>query len=374
MKSLTLFVNSNQNVKALKGLIEAWLASGVKMLIWSSEASLLAIAKTSHLPFKKYLPWPKRSNWTSGLVIIFLSPILFIGVSLGLLFLKKTKNLMNIMAFSRPEKIIITPLAKLIGINMIWLESPSGNRRPGWLEKKLSSWALLMVFSEHQKQELSNQGIAEDKIKAMRYGIKLKEFQHQDTIFSQIAESTTEQHNKKFFTVGTVLDLPHLQNTETLLTAIKKCLTVIPNIQVIIIGDGPARRDLKWLSRRMEIDNLTWFVGGQKILKRWFTNFDVYVVACLRAELNDINITLHAAAAGLPIIAPADIGLNEIVQDETTGLTFNLEDSEALAQKIIYSQQNRRARIQLGKNAQKLASQNYTLKSVIPDYLKLFSS
>ena len=77
------------------------------------------------------------------------------------------------------------------------------------------------------------------------------------------------------------------------------------------------------------------------------------------------------AAAGLPIISPNDIGLDEIIISERTGLTFPLEDSEILAQKIIYLHQHRKERSVLSKAAQDLVSANHTLDITIQEITKI---
>ena len=54
-------------------------------------------------------------------------------------------------------------------------------------------------------------------------------------------------------------------------------MPVIPNIQLIIIGEGEERKNLSWLAKKMEIDNLVWLVGEQEQLKKWLDSFDVFL-------------------------------------------------------------------------------------------------
>ncbi|MDP2736337.1 MAG: glycosyltransferase family 4 protein [bacterium] len=274
------------------------------------------------------------------------------------------------------EKIIITPLARLLGLKVVWLEGPEINYRRFnkfllVLYKLYYRLAKIVVFNNYSKLKLKNIGCNENMVRLISPGTKLASYQ--ENIFNKLASAGRANFHRKYFTVGLVTSLNQKQKIETIFQAIKISLPVIPNIQLIIIGEGEERKNLSWLAKKMEIDNLIWLVGEQEQLKKWLDGFDVFLALGENLSLDDYGNILEAMATGLPILAPRNIGLEDLIVENNTGSLIEADNSEMLARQIIKLHQDKRLRVFLGKNGQERVSRSFTLEIMVEKLAQAFS-
>ncbi|MCK5319969.1 glycosyltransferase family 4 protein [Candidatus Parcubacteria bacterium] len=297
-----------------------------------------------------------------------------IYILIKIIYYKFKFKIKNIICFGIWEKIIFTPVAKILKIKTVWLELPREKKEKSnfilnFLLKKISRLAKLIVFKKCDKNNLIKREFDSKKISFIAPGINLKQCARQENIFNDLAKNKNSQSQKKFFTIGTVAKLNSGQTIEVLFGAVKKALDVIPNLQIIIIGEGEERKKLTWLAQKMEIDNLSWFVGEQTHLKKWFDGFDIFSSACANADLNDIFVLLKAMSAGLPIISVENHGFDDIIEDNKNGLLLPKDDSEFLAGAIIKLQQNKMLSKNLGQNAKDTIRDRMNLDLMVEDFL-----
>ena len=132
---------------------------------------------------------------------------------------------------------------------------------------------------------------------------------------------------------------------------------------------------MAWLAKKMEIDNLVWFVGEQAHLKKWLDGFDIFVAAGKFLRLSDLETILKVMAAGLPIVGPDNIGLEDMVcedeQDGRADLLINFNSGEALASRIIKLYKDRRLRMELGHKNRKRAEKCFTIERQVGEFEKI---
>jgi len=366
MQKNILFINSESDTKALIPFFRE-LANNNYLLFF------LSYKKNGIETFDNF----KKINLSklNKYIFFILLPFLFIFFFFHLAYYKYKKNINLLVCFDYRERIIFSPLAKIFKIKNIWFELPGKNYQKNKKIIKLSKFfgkkIKIAVFSDLTASKLQRIGIKESEIKKLSPGIKLKSQSHQENIFSKIAETNKANHLKKFFTVGTVANLENKQKIELLFQAIKKCLSVMPHLQLIIVGEGKERKNLSWLAKKIEIDNLVWFVGEQNFLKKWLEDFDIYAVVCENPNLNDINIALEAISCSLPIISPDNIGLDEFVSQNKNGVLVEADSSEMLAQEIIKLYKDRIQRKTLGQNGKTMVDNLYTIDKMVKSFLEI---
>ncbi|MBI2459083.1 MAG: glycosyltransferase family 4 protein [Parcubacteria group bacterium] len=282
-----------------------------------------------------------------------------------------------IVCFGYNEKIIITPLARLLGLEVIWLESPELNYRQFnkfllTLYKLNCRLAKLVVFNSYGELKLKNIGCAETRISLAPPGAKL--IAYQENIFNKLANAGRENFHRKYFTIGAIAALNQKQKIETIFQAVKISRLVIPNLQLIIIGGGEERKNLLWLAKKMDIDGLIWLVGEQEQLKKWLDSFDIFLALGENLSLDDYANILEAMAASLPVIAPRHIGLEDLIIENNTGLLIEPDNSEILARQIIRLHQNKNWRLYLGKNGRERVSRLFTLDKMVEKLAQVFST
>jgi glycosyltransferase involved in cell wall biosynthesis len=87
-----------------------------------------------------------------------------------------------------------------------------------------------------------------------------------------------------------------------------------------IIGDGPQRRKLERLVRKLGLQEHVYFFGyrTREQIRDLFADADIFVLA---AKLESFGLAaLEARTAGLPVVAMADTGIADFIHDEREGL------------------------------------------------------
>ncbi len=384
-KNILIINSSPNNNQPLINLFAELKQKGHNFYLLSSFTDLYNQFKQKNWPAKKIYFGPNLNNKFNAFIFICLLPILYLMYLAYLLYLAHSRRISTAICLNWNEKIIITPIAKILGIKIIWLELPNMNYKAKnkfllWLYKFNFKWVATVGFTGLTKIQLKQLSLNKGNINIVNPGIKLNQFRRQDTIFNKLAQTNQGNFHRKYFTVGTVTDLDYQQNIETLFRAVKICLTVIPNLQLIVVGDGAEKKSLIWLAKKMGIDSLVWFVGGtgslkqsgQAHLKKWLDSFDVLVLTSETPNLTDFDICLHAMASGLPVIGPSNFGLEDVVQENKTGFLIG-NNNEILAQQIIALQQNKHLRVRMGKEAKERVDKYFRIDKMVRQFEKIIN-
>lgn len=318
------------------------------------------------------------SSIFTSLFSIFFLPFALLFSIFKFLFYKSFKKSNVLILFSYPEKILYTVPARIFKKKIIWVNMPGENNHKSLILQKLTSYnsrfAQIVAFTDSDKIELVKNKICKKNIHILYFGIDTKNHTHQENIFSEIAESNKSNNIKsKFFTVGTVTELNETKKLEVLFSSIKKCISIIPNIQFIVVGDGKMRKNLVWVAKKMEIDNLVWFVGEHNNLRKWLTSFDVMISNCKNLNLHDMKTITEAMATGVPVIAPYNVGLEYLIDDNRNGILINTNSSEEIAANIMRIQQNKQLKEQLKKNARETIDNLFKLDNMIVKFEKILN-
>ncbi|HUT22487.1 MAG TPA: glycosyltransferase [Candidatus Bipolaricaulota bacterium] len=288
--------------------------------------------------------WPQKYWWVGvepvAIWALFLFPILAIYSFLSLLAIivyyrikHKTKIL---FCLSLTEKILITPMAKLLGYKVIWQEHVSIER---WLTKNpyrfLYQWwsrlATVVCVSEFVKKELEK--IKVKNVKVIYNGIDLSKKFFQEDIYQNLADKNYSDFEKKHFNVCSISRLSHEKNLGLLIKAIGELKTEIPDIHLTIIGEGPSRQDLEGLIDILKIKDSVVLFGFQENVYEWLEDFDLFVLPS-KKEAFGIAI-LEAMLAKVPVIAANVGGLPEIIKNNENGLLFETDNVQDLKQAIL---------------------------------------
>jgi glycosyltransferase involved in cell wall biosynthesis len=157
--------------------------------------------------------------------------------------------------------------------------------------------------------------------------------------------------------------LNRIKGVDILLKAIPNIIRSIPNIQFYIVGSGPYETELKNIVNKLYIENYVQFLGyisGNERYK-YLKSADVVVIPS-RYDHFPI-LLLEAMACGKSIIASNVGGIPEILDNYKTGILFESENVEELAEKIILLTQNKDLKEKLGLAA-KIKSEEYNWQKI----------
>jgi glycosyltransferase involved in cell wall biosynthesis len=102
-------------------------------------------------------------------------------------------------------------------------------------------------------------------------------------------------------------------------------------VRLVVVGDGPEAGRLRDIAVELGVDGFVEFAGFRHDVERYIASSDI-VLGPSRYEPFGM-VAAEAAAAGKPVVASRVGGLREIVVDGETGLLFNPDDHDGLAEK-----------------------------------------
>jgi glycosyltransferase involved in cell wall biosynthesis len=173
--------------------------------------------------------------------------------------------------------------------------------------------------------------------------------------------------------VGMVARMNHaVKNHAGLLRVAARLKSKCPNVEYVLVGDGPLRRSLEDMADRLGIRNSVRFLGDRRDIPSVLASIDISVLPSLSESLS--NAIIESMAAGKPVIAYRVGGNPEIVQHGQTGLLVPVNDEDGLAQALESLLSIPSARHSWGQRARELALENFSVEKVRPQYEELYST
>ena len=135
--------------------------------------------------------------------------------------------------------------------------------------------------------------------------------------------------------------LVHRKGQDVLIEAMPHLLKEIPDVHLVLIGEGPYRGYLETRVKNLGIDSKVTFIGRITYvdLPRYICLGEVFVMPS-RSRLAGLEVEglgivyLEASACGLPVIAGDSGGAPDAVVEGVTGLVVNGKDQHAVAMSI----------------------------------------
>lgn len=376
-----LLINSNQenDFSALLNFFRKLRKKhGYSFTCFFANEKLLKLFRENDCSAKKiFAPASPKNNLLKTFFFLIFSPLFFLYVCCKFLLLKDYKKSSTLLLFGDTEKISHTIPAKIFKKKVLWMQAPDETDKNKLCSIALgffSKFAKVICFNDSEKFNMIKNGVKEKNIRVSYFGIEAQDRSHQENIFSEIVEKEKANNLKsKFFTIGTISELDKTESVEILFQAIKKCISIIPNIQLIVVGDGKKRKNLSWIAKKIEINNLVWFVGEQKNTAKWIANFDIVVSIREKLSLHDIKVITEAMAAGKPLISHYRAGLEYMIDDSQNGILINTKNSEELSAQIIRLQQNQYLRENIKTNAKATIDNFFRLDTMVDDFHKIIN-
>lgn len=164
--------------------------------------------------------------------------------------------------------------------------------------------------------------------------------------------------------------LRYYKGLDTLLRA----LTHVPEVRLMVVGDGPMEKQWQALSRALGLAERVTFVGevDDADLPGYYRRASLFVLpANARAEAFG-TVLLEAMASGLPCITTElGTGTSWIVQDGVTGFVVSPMDPLALAE-AIRRMQDASLRRQMGLAAYERLRESFTQQQMIARVIKVY--
>jgi glycosyltransferase involved in cell wall biosynthesis len=161
--------------------------------------------------------------------------------------------------------------------------------------------------------------------------------------------------------VGVVGRLREEKGHPSLLDAMAEVVKVIPDVVLLVVGDGPDRESLKQKAQNLGISqNVIWM--GQKSPDEVYRLYSAMDVVAVPSLFEGFGLTAaEAMAAGLPVVASNVEGLSEVVVDTETGYLLAPRDSKALAEALVKLLENPELRQKMGRKGHEVVEKKFSL-------------
>ena len=132
--------------------------------------------------------------------------------------------------------------------------------------------------------------------------------------------------------IGAIGRLTEIKRYDLLIRAFARLKLRSTDARLLLVGDGPERRELERLAAELLPPDCVHFVGYQSAPERFLPAMDVLAMSS-RSEGMPLAV-LEAWAAGVPVVASRVGGIPELVADERTGLLTEFGDVDGLAEAL----------------------------------------
>jgi glycosyltransferase involved in cell wall biosynthesis len=153
-----------------------------------------------------------------------------------------------------------------------------------------------------------------------------------------------------------------------------KTMGLIPEANLHIVGTGPDEEEFKKLAETLNLKNIE-FSGFKKLteLQEEYNNCIATIIPSNYFETFGLTIT-EAFSRGKPVIGSNIGGIPELIINNETGFTFELENIEDLADKIKFMMDHSEQVIEMGKNARKKVIESFNKETHLNKLLEVYSN
>ncbi|MBN8827946.1 MAG: glycosyltransferase family 4 protein [Sphingobacteriia bacterium] len=211
--------------------------------------------------------------------------------------------------------------------------------------KELISCNYLFTITHHLKDYYSNLGFQTNNIFVIHNMI-------------EVLENLSIKKANSQFIVGAIGRFVPKKGFEVLIKAISLIKDKIPELKVVIGGEGELHANLIALAKNFKIEKIIEFPGWVKDKSEFYSNLDLFVLPSHHEPFG--IVILEAMNYNIPVISTNDVGPIEIIKDKENGLLVPIEDEKSLAKAILDLYNNFELRQKLVNNAKINLKENFS--------------
>ncbi|MDQ2693341.1 MAG: glycosyltransferase family 4 protein [Chloroflexota bacterium] len=202
------------------------------------------------------------------------------------------------------------------------------NRIHRWLRDYMQRCHHIVIPSESMRDFLVREYGLQERYTVIPTGTNLEPFLRADG--KSLRKKQGWQKETVLISIGR---LAPEKNWDTLLRGFASVVREKPELRLVLIGDGPAKGDLRELASELGVAERVTFTGAVPFdeIPTYLKAADAFCFASV-TETQGL-VTIEAMAAGLPVVAVDGSGTRDIVKNGRQGFLVD-NDPEALAKGI----------------------------------------
>ena len=223
----------------------------------------------------------------------------------------------------------------------------------------LRRFAGVVAVSEEVRLRLLRSGVGAGRVRLIYNGVD-------SSPFAAIQPSKRQGALR----VGLVGRLAPEKGVDLFLAAAVRVLSVLPETEFVVAGEGPDRAMLEALIQNLGLTAKVRLVGRVDDMPAFYESLDV-LVSSSRQEGLPVAL-LEAMVRGLPIVATAVGEVPRVLQHRKNGLLVPVQDVQSLAESMEALLRDREARAKYGLAARQSILKNFSAERMSDDYLSLY--
>jgi glycosyltransferase involved in cell wall biosynthesis len=241
-----------------------------------------------------------------------------------------------------------------------------GGRVKAWFLRQVYPWAdrVTAISAGIARELVSSYGLTQDKVQVIPNPVDLVRVR---TLAAAKLEHPSFQSGLPVLIAAGRL---HPQKGFAYLIRAFSIVRHVFPCKLVILGEGPLRRELESLIANLGLVDDVALPGFQENPYNYVSNSAVFVLSSLFEGFG--NVLVDALALGVPVISTrCPVGPEDIITDGVTGIFVPPADEQALAQAILRVLQDSELRLRLSANGP-LRAADFALERVVPQYEALF--
>ena len=231
-----------------------------------------------------------------------------------------------------------------------------GSSKKAWLifypiEKFMAKYCDLLITINKEDYALAKKRFSKRTKVAHIHGVGVDETRYYPaTPERQLAMRQAEGLEADDFVILCTGELNENKNQKTLIFAAALLKDKLPNLKVLLAGNGPKEQELHDQIRAEGLEDTVKLLGYRTDLERLVPAVDL-VVSCSKREGMPLNI-IEAMLCGKPVVASHNRGHDELVDNHETGYLLSPADVSGFADRIQMLAADETQRTRMGKTAQ----------------------
>ncbi|MFH1279792.1 MAG: glycosyltransferase [Candidatus Eisenbacteria bacterium] len=225
------------------------------------------------------------------------------------------------------------------------------------MKRLIAEGARFIAITSFIKSQLVKRGFPEDRITVHPLGVDPERF----------TPAGKRDDGRTLITVGRLVPF---KGTEYLIRAAAKAREAVPDLRVVIIGDGPLRTELQDLVTELGVEDNVEFLGvvSPERVSQEMRSASVFCFPSVterdgHREGQGVAL-LEANATGLPLIGSRSGGIPDVIRDGENGFLVEERDIAGLADRMIRLLRDRELRDRIGAAGRRTVLERFDVRKL----------
>jgi glycosyltransferase involved in cell wall biosynthesis len=228
--------------------------------------------------------------------------------------------------------------------------------------------AVLAISKQIEEYYLRKLRLRREKVRHIGNGIDLAHFKRKDG--QSLRQSLGIGANERV--IGIVANLRPEKNHKLLISAFSRVAEALKDVKLVLVGTDCMNGEIQKYAILAKLSDRVLFLGQRDDIPELLSVFDVF---CLPSIHEGLPLTvLEAMAVGVPIVGSDVMGINEVIENGSTGLLFPAGDEEKLAETVTMVLMDKGLSNRLSSAAREFVVTHFSLDDKVEEYQGLFNS